>query len=67
WLYPMGVAGGLYLAAASVLGAVFIGLGFKGYLRGAGAEWAKSVFAYSIVYLAALFAALWIDVGWLHR
>ncbi len=63
WLYPMGAAGGFYLTCASLLGAGFIGLSLKGFLRQLGAAWARRVFAYSIVYLAALFAALWIDVG----
>lgn len=63
WLYPMGAAGGLYLACASVLGAGFVALGLWGFIGQLGAGWARRVFAYSIVYLAALFAALWIDVG----
>ena len=63
WLYPMGAAGPLYLACASLLGAGFIALSLQGFLRQLGAAWARRVFAYSIVYLAALFAALWVDVG----
>ena len=57
-LYPLGVAGRAYLVASFVLGCVFLGWGCLGMRGGSGARWARSLFAYSIVYLVLLFTVL---------
>ncbi len=62
-LVPFRVAGMHYLAVAAVLGAVFLAFGVRGLFAGAGARWAKQLFAYSIVYLVALIAAMLLDRG----
>jgi protoheme IX farnesyltransferase len=60
-LFPMRVAGPAYLAAALLLGGVFIGYALAG-LRAREAEehvrWARGLFRYSVVYLALLFTVL---------
>ena len=53
--------GPLYLAAALVLGAIFIALALL-TLRDRGTRWARRTFEYSIIYLALLFAAMVVDV-----
>ena len=58
---PFGLGGRYYPVAATVLGAAFLALAFRGLRPGARfdtARWAKRVFAYSVVYLPALLAAL---------
>lgn len=59
-LFPLGVAGPVYLGAAILLGAAFFGLGASGLRPGTGAPWARRVFFASMVYLVLLFAALMI-------
>ncbi len=54
------MAGGLYLVAALVLGAIFISYAWRLY-RSYNDRLARATFNYSIVYLAALFAALLVD------
>ncbi len=58
--FAIRMAGLVYLAAALALGAVFIGHAWR-LLRGGGDRLARATFNYSIVYLAALFAALLVD------
>src|SRR5262249_22803723 len=60
-LVATGVGGGLYLGAAVVLGAVFLGFGLWGLVPSAGARWARGLFAVSIGYLVLLFAALMVS------
>ena len=63
-LVPLGVAGWIYGASATVLGLVFVAWTAAGYRVSVGApsaKWGKTLFAYSIVYLMLLFAALSID------
>lgn len=55
-----GMSGVLYLAAAVLLGAVFIGYAWKLW-REYSDQLARKTFRYSIVYLSALFAALLVD------
>jgi protoheme IX farnesyltransferase len=55
-----GMSGWLYLAAALVLGGIFIGYAVRIYVDYSDAL-ARRTFRYSIVYLAALFAALLAD------
>jgi protoheme IX farnesyltransferase len=55
------VAGLLFTLAAAALGGFFLLLAGSGLRRGAGAGWAKGVFAYSIVYLTLLLAILVVD------
>ena len=57
-LYPLGVAGALYLSVAVVLGAVFLGMTGWGVWRKEGKVWARKVFLFTLVYLAGLFGAL---------
>ncbi|MEO8875944.1 MAG: UbiA family prenyltransferase, partial [Polyangiaceae bacterium] len=59
-LFPIGVAGRGYLVAAGILGAIFCGFATYGFM---GTEKqtprrARMLFAYSIVYLIALFIAI---------
>jgi len=54
------MAGWLYLAAALALGGIFIGYAWRLY-RAYSDRLARATFSYSIVYLAALFAALLVD------
>jgi protoheme IX farnesyltransferase len=56
-----GLAGTLYLWAACVLGALFLGLSVYGLRPASGNSWARSLFAYSIVYLVALLAIMIVD------
>jgi len=60
-LQPLRVAGMHYVAAAAVLGLLFIGWGAAGFRRAAAGGWARSLFLYSIVYLTLLFVALIMD------
>jgi protoheme IX farnesyltransferase len=57
-LLATGVGGRLYLGAAGVLGAVFLGFGLWGLRASAGVRWARGLFVVSILYLVLLFAAL---------
>lgn len=59
-LFPLGVAGVLYLVSASVLGAFVLVQGFAG-MKSGGAKWARAVFLASIVYLPVLFAVMVLD------
>jgi protoheme IX farnesyltransferase len=54
------MTGLLYLAVAMVLGGLFLGYAWR-LLRNYSDRLARATFNYSIVYLAALFAALLID------
>ena len=58
--FAVRMSGWLYFAAAVALGAVYIGYAVRIFVRYSDAL-ARSCFRYSIVYLAALFAALLID------
>jgi len=58
---PIGVAHGAYLAAALLLGGVFLGYAIAGLRPKAGVRWARNLFLLSLVYLPVLFAALVID------
>jgi heme o synthase len=58
--YAIRMSGALYLAAATILGAIFIGYALRIYLAYNDAV-AQRTFRYSIAYLAFLFAALLVD------
>jgi protoheme IX farnesyltransferase len=58
--YAIRMAGWIYLSAALALGAVFLLYAWRLY-RGYSDALARATFNYSIVYLAALFAALLVD------
>jgi len=58
--YVVRMSGMLYFVAACVLGAVFLGYAVRIY-RAYSDRLARRMFRYSIVYLAALFAALLVD------
>jgi len=58
--YAIRMSGLVYLIAASVLGGIFLGYALRIYLAYSDAV-AHKTFRYSIVYLAALFAALLVD------
>ncbi len=60
-LVPLHVAGWRYLAVALVLGGAMVVLSLRGFWAGAGARWARQLFAASLVYLPLLFAALALD------
>jgi protoheme IX farnesyltransferase len=56
-----GLAGTLYVVAACVLGAFFLALSAYGLRPESGNRWARSLFAYSIVYLVAILAIMIVD------
>jgi len=56
-----GLAGTAYLVAACVLGALFLALSMVGLRPQSGNRWARSLFAYSIVYLVAILAIMIVD------
>lgn len=58
--FVIAMAGFIYLVAALALGAGFVALAWRMY-RGYSDRLARATFNYSIVYLAALFAALLLD------
>jgi protoheme IX farnesyltransferase len=60
-LVPLGLAHRGYLVIATLLGAIFLAWGCYGFRPDTGNKWAKSLFAVSILYQVALFAALVID------
>jgi protoheme IX farnesyltransferase len=64
--FAIRMSGWLYLAAACVLGAIFIGYAIALYARYSD-RLAQRVFRYSIVYLALLFAALLVDHYRVHE
>ena len=61
--FAIRMSGLLYLAAAVVLGAIFLGYAMR-LQRNYSHELARATFKYSIVYLAALFSALLVDHYW---
>ncbi len=61
--YAVRMSGGLYLAAAVVLGAMFLSRALRLYRHYSDAL-ARRTFRFSIVYLAALFSALLLDHFW---
>lgn len=65
-LYPLGIAGPLYLGIASLLGIVFIAYAVAGLRTKADEVWARKYFLYSLVYLMTLFAAIVVDAGPAH-
>jgi len=58
--YAIRMSGPLYLLAACVLGAIFLGYAIR-ILRSYSDTLARQTFRYSIVYLSAIFAALLVD------
>ncbi|MFT3771918.1 MAG: heme o synthase [Minicystis sp.] len=60
-LVTTGVGGRFYLGVAMILGGAFLAHGARGLLPGAGARWARGLFATSIIYLVLLFAALMVS------
>jgi len=64
--FAIRMSGWLYLAAACVLGAIFIGYAIALYARYSD-RLAQRAFRYSIVYLALLFAALLVDHYLVHE
>ncbi|MGO8971206.1 MAG: heme o synthase [Myxococcaceae bacterium] len=60
-LVPLHVAGRLYLVVAAGLGAAFLVVQLWGVLKRLGAGWARKSFFFSLVYLAVLFAALFVN------
>ncbi|MEE2786672.1 MAG: heme o synthase [Myxococcota bacterium] len=60
-LVPLNLAGTVYLAAASVLGVVFLIWAFRGFRAEHANRWARGLFLYSLVYLTLLFGALAVD------
>ena len=61
--YAVRMSGGLYLAAAVLLGAMFLAHALKLYRHYSDAR-ARRTFRFSIVYLALLFSALLLDHFW---
>jgi protoheme IX farnesyltransferase len=62
-LYPLKAAGPIYAASAIVLGAAFLAVALYGFWRRLGPSWARQLFYVSLLYMAGLFTALWVDGG----
>ncbi len=62
-LVPLGVAHGLYLAAALGLGAWFFAVSARGLRGPVDGAWARKVFFTSLIHLTGLFIALMADAG----
>lgn len=60
-LVTVGAAGVVYLVAALVGGAVFLGVGLMGLRKDAGDAWARRFFIVSLLYLTGIFGALVVD------
>jgi protoheme IX farnesyltransferase len=58
---PIGAGHQLYLAVAIISGLAFLAYGMLGLRPSAGVQWARKLFALSIIYLPVLFGALMID------
>ena len=65
-LVPLGLGGGLYAGVAGVLGVSFLLLVIYGACMDGDRGWAWKVFRFSLVHLAALFAALLLSHGSHH-
>jgi len=59
-LYPLHIMGPMYFAAAAVLGGIFL-LDAVRTWQDAGTTWTRSLFRYSIVYLALMCAVMVLD------
>jgi protoheme IX farnesyltransferase len=59
-LFPLGIAGVWYLAAAAILGGLYFLYALRG-LHSGGPRWAKNLFLLSIVYLPVLFLVMVLD------
>ena len=64
-LVPLNAAGVVYLAAASLLGLIFLRRSLAGLRMDEqdSARWARGVFGYSLLYIVLLFAALAVDAA----
>ncbi|MDQ3264964.1 MAG: heme o synthase [Myxococcota bacterium] len=60
--FAMGLSGWIYLTAAVLLGATFLGYGVYGFVKKLGQVWARKLFLISLLYLTGLFIALMVDV-----
>ena len=60
-LVPLHMAGQFYLVVASLLGLAFLAVQADGVVHRLGAGWARRSFFFSLVYLAGLFAALFLN------
>jgi protoheme IX farnesyltransferase len=58
---PLRLGGTLYLVTALLAGAGFLACGLAGLRKGAGARWARTEFAASLLYLTVLFGMLMLD------
>ena len=65
-LVPLHVAGRFYGAVAVLLGTGFLAVQGWGALRRLGPGWARQSFFFSLLYLAGLFAALFLDASARH-
>jgi protoheme IX farnesyltransferase len=62
-LFPLGVAGWIYLVICSVLGAILLWYSLMGFWAPQRNLWARRFFLYTLIYLTVLFIALAIDTG----
>ena len=62
-LAPLGVAGWIYTAIASILGAILLWYSFLGFTTPQRNLWARKFFLFTLIYLTVLFGALVIDAG----
>jgi protoheme IX farnesyltransferase len=65
-LFPLGLAGPIYLTVAGALGLGFVLYAVAGLRSAADEVWARKYFLYTLVYLMTLFAALVVDAGPAH-
>lgn len=57
-LYPLGVAGAVYVVVAAAAGAAYLVYGLHGLLTDGGPRWAKRLFLASIAYLPIVYTVL---------
>ena len=65
-LWPLGIAGPIYLGMAALLGVGLVGLAVRGLRAERPVAWARSYFLYTLAYLTLVFAALLVDAGPIH-
>jgi len=61
WMVQLGLGGAITLAGASGLGLVFLAKAWRGLRTKGGADWARNLFLYSLIYLSGLFVVMVID------
>lgn len=64
FLYGFGVVGKLYFIGAALLGLAYLVMSLRGFHVHDDLRWAKQMFAFSLVYLNAILALIFVDSLW---